>query len=235
MSTPSKRDLLKKEQNLTQNTNPAKKFYKWESDNKTFSWYNKETKENVLTKLPFEFVTLGKPLITVKGFNEKLNKGIFSNEVQTVNDELTVRYFDKNIDPIAIGKWNDIKDTVDAKGAKFHLSIYGYDLKTKEIINISIKGMGVGEWYELQKSWSHRLADEIVQVKSYKEGKTGKNEYTYPAFNLLRSITDEELDVVFDALANLKTFLKEYLSKSGNELKEDINDVEEEPEDDLEF
>lgn len=239
MSTLSKRDLLKKEQNLTSNTNPAKKFYKWESDNKTFSFYNKEKKENILIKLPFEFVTLGRPLVTVKGYNSKLKKGIYSNEVQSVNDELTVRYFDKNIDPIASGKWNDIKDTVDAKGAKYHLSIYGYDLKSKEIINISIKGMGVGKWYELQKNWGQRLADEIVEIKSYKDGKSGSNDFTYPVFSLKRSISDTELDEVLDALAALKGFLKEYFAKNGVEINDDDElkpiEPEIETDDDLEF
>lgn len=238
MSTLSKRDLLRQGQNLSSNTNPAKKFYKWESDNKTFSWYDKEKKQNILIKLPFEFVTLGRPLVTVKGFNQKIGKGLYSNEVQSVNDELTVKYFDKNMEPIAVGKWNDIKDTVDAKGGKYHLSIYGYDLKEKQIINISIKGMGVGEWYELQKNWGNRLADEIVEIKSYKDGKTGSTEYTYPVFNLKRSINDKELDEVFEALGTLKEFLKGYFENKGVELK-DVEVEVEEPEtvevDDLDF
>ena len=70
MSTLSKREQLKASQELTTNTNPAKKFYKWESENKTFSYYHKgETKEeskNVLVDLPFRFVTLGRPLFFVK-------------------------------------------------------------------------------------------------------------------------------------------------------------------------
>lgn len=220
MSTLSKRDLLKKEHDLDLNTNPAKKFFKWESDNKTFSYYDKEEKENVLIELPLEFVLIGKPLIAIKGYNSKLKKWFYSNEVQSINDELTVRYYDKNIDPIAVGKWKDIKETVDVKGAKYHLSIYGYNLIQKEIINISIKGLGVGEWYDLQKNWGNRLADEIVSIKSYKDGKSGSNSFTYPSFSLKRSISDDELDEVFDALTTLKSYLKKYFVNYGINVNE---------------
>ena len=232
----SKRDLLRKEQNLSSNTNPAKKYYKWESDNKVFSYYDKEKEENILVKLPFKFVTLGRPLITVKGFDQKIEKWMYSNEVQSVNDELIVKYFDKNLDEIARGKWNDIKEKVDSKGGKYHLSIYGYDLETKEIINISIKGLGVGEWFTLQKDWGQRLADEIVCVKSYKDGLKGKTKFTYPSFTLERSISDDELDLVLDSLTELKNYLKEYLENKGQNLKEIEEEPTEEPiEEDIEF
>jgi hypothetical protein len=153
MSTLSKREQLKASQELTTNTNPAKKFYKWESENKTFSYYHKgETKEeskNILIDLPFRFVTLGRPLFCVKGFNEKLKLGLYSNEVRSVKDEMTVRYFDKNQPIIAKGIWEDVKGPADNVGGKYHLSIYGYDLDNKEIINIDVKGNGIGEWGNL--------------------------------------------------------------------------------------
>lgn len=223
MST-SKREQLRNAQELTQNTNPAKKFYKWESENKTFSWYNKEENKNVLTKLPFRFVTLGRPLFCVKGFNEKLNIGLYSNEVRSVKDEMIVRYFDKNQPIIAKGVWADVKDKADNVGGKYHLSIYGYDLDSKEIINIDVKGNGIGEWGELFKKNNQRLADEIVIVKGYKEGKKGSVKYTYPTFELERSISDPELDEVFDSLEILKKFHLEYFKNKGVATEEPTSD-----------
>ena len=243
MSTLSKRDQLKASQELTTNTNPAKKFYKWESENKTFSYFQKgETKEeskNVLVELPFRFVTLGRPLFCVKGFNEKLKLGLYSNEVRSVKDEMTVRYFDKNQPVIAKGIWEDVKGLADNVGGKYHLSIYGYDLDSKEIINIDVKGHGIGEWGNLFKRSSARLADEIVIVKGYKDGKTGAVKYTYPTFELERAVSDDELDEVIEALDTLKSFHTEYFKNKNVEpieetdLKETIDN--DEIQDDLEF
>jgi hypothetical protein len=221
MSTLSKRDQLKASQELTTNTNPAKKFYKWESENKTFSYFLKgETKaenKNVLVDLPFRFVTLGRPLFCVKGFNEKLKLGLYSNEVRSVKDEMTVRYFDKNQPVIAKGTWEEVKGLADNVGGKYHLSIYGYDLDNKEIINIDVKGNGIGEWGNLFKKCSSRLADEVVIVKGYKDGKTGAVKYTYPTFELERVVSDDELDDVIEALDVLKAYHTEYFKNKNVE------------------
>jgi len=242
MSTLSKREQLRASQELQQNTNPAKKFYKWESENKTFSFYQKgETKEdskNVLIDLPLRFVTLGRPLFCVKGFNEKLKLGLFSNEVRSVKDEMTVRYFDKKQPIIAKGVWADVKEKADVVGGKYHLSIYGYDLENKEIINIDVKGNGIGEWGNLFKKCSNRLADEIVIVKGYKDGKTGAVKYTYPTFELERAVSDDELEEVIDALDVLKKFHTEYFKDKGAEpVVTEIEVVDEEivDEEDLDF
>lgn len=239
MSNLSKREQLRSSQELQQNANPAKKFYKWVGEHKKFSYYIKETKENVLVDLPFRFVTLGRPLFCVKGFNEKLNIGLYSNEVRSVKDEMTVRYFDKNQPIIAKGVWADVKEKADVVGGKYHLSIYGYDLENHEIINIDVKGNGIGEWGELFKKCSQRLADEIVIVKGFKDGKKGSVKYTYPTFELERAVSDDELDEVIDALDVLKKFHTEYFKKNGSIEEPVIDEIDLEnsgiDEEDLEF
>jgi len=238
MSELSKREQLKASQELQQNSNPAKKFYKWVGEHKKFSYYIKETKENVLVDLPFRFVTLGRPLFCVKGFNEKLNIGLYSNEVRSVKDEMIVRYFDKNQPIIAKGIWADVKEKADVVGGKYHLSIYGYDLENHEIINIDVKGNGIGEWGELFKKCSSRLADEIVIVKGFKDGKKGSVKYTYPTFELERSVSDDELDEVIDALDVLKKYQLDYFKNKGAEPVIDAIDSDvlaTIDEDDLEF
>lgn len=232
MNATSKREQLKASQDLAKATNPAKKFYKWESENKTMSYYHKgETKEdskNVFVDLPFRFVTLGRPLFCVKGFNEKLNLGLYSNEVKSVKDEMVVRYFDKNQPEIARGIWADVKDKADNVGGKYHLSIYGYDLVAKEIINIDVKGNGIGEWGDLFKRCSNRLSDEVVIIKGYKDGKKGSVNYTYPTFELERVISDEELDEVIEALETLKKYQNEYFKTATKAVENEIEVVENE-------
>lgn len=238
MSTTDRRQALKEAQNLSQNTNPAKKFYKWESTNKCFSYFDKEKGEkgeNVLSPLPFKFVTLGRPLFCVKGYNEPNNCGIYSNEVRSVNDQLTVRMFDKSKSTIAKGTWKEVKDACVAKGGKYHLSIYAYDLVAQEIINISIKGLGIQEWGNLYRKCSNRLADEIVSVNGYIDGKKGATKFTYPKFELERVLSDLEIEPVFDALDELNLYLKAYLVKAEpivHEVDLENSGIEE---DDLEF
>lgn len=237
MST-SRREQLKSAQNLSNNTNPAKKFYKWESDNKCFSYFDKEKGEkgeNVLVPLPFRFVTLGRPLFCIKGYNEPNNCGIFSNEVRSVNDKLTVKLFDKSKTEIASGTWKEIKDTCVSKGGKYHLSIYAYDLDNNEIINISIKGLGVQEWGNLYRKCSNRLSDEIVIVKGYADGVKGKTKFTYPTFEMDRVTSDSEVESVFDALDELNSYLDKYLVSKHDTVIEEPEENEDDISDDLEF
>lgn len=234
MSTLDRRQELKNAQNLSANTNPAKKYYKWESTNKCFSYFDKEKGEkgeNVLVQLPFRFVTLGRPLFNVKGYNEPNNCGIYSNEVRSVNDHLTVKMFDKSKTTIAEGTWKEVKDACVAKGGKYHLSIYGLDLDNQEIINISVKGLGIQEWGTLYKKCSNRLADEIVIVKSYIDGKKGATKFTYPKFELERVLSDSEIEPVFDALDELNIYLDKYLKEPKKEVLNDIIESEVEDED----
>jgi hypothetical protein len=237
MSTLDRRQALKDAQNLASNTNPAKKYYKWESTNKCFSYFDKEKGEkgeNVLVKLPFRFVTLGRPLFNVKGYNEPNNCGIWSNEVRSVNDHLTVKMFDKLKTTIAEGTWKEVKDACVSKGGKYHLSIYGFDLETQEIINISIKGLGIQEWGSLYRKCSGRLADEIVIVNGYIDGKKGATKFTYPKFELERSLSDSEIDPVFDALDELNIYLEKYLKAPKTEPAVELAEQEVD-EDDLDF
>lgn len=201
---------------LNVQTNPTKRFYKWDSTNKQFTYYDKEKKENVPAGLPFCFVLLDRPLICVNGYNEPANCGITSNEVRSVKDEIVVRMFDNAKTVIAKGGWNDIKDACVAKGGKYHLSIYGYDLATDEIVNVSVKGMGVGEWGDFFRKNSRRTIDEIVVVKAFKEGKKGSVKFTYPTFSLERSLSDAENEKVEQAYATLRSYLDGYLAKGAS-------------------
>lgn len=236
MSNLSKREQLRSSQELQKSTNPAKKIYKWVGEHKKFSYYIKETKENVLVDLPLRFLTLGRPLFCVKGYNEKLSLGLYSNEVRSVKDEMVVRYFDKNQPIIAKGVWADVKEKAGNVGGKYHLSVYGYDLENKEIINLEIKGNGIGEWGDLFKKCSSRLADEIVIVKGFKDGKKGNVKYTYPIFELERSVSDDELDEVINALDELKKYHAEYFKNKGIEdVADDAPAIIDETDDDLAF
>jgi len=52
-------------------TNPATKFLSWKSNEKLFSYYDKETQSNIEVKLPFKFLVL-EELASVKGWSDSL-------------------------------------------------------------------------------------------------------------------------------------------------------------------
>lgn len=198
--------------------NPATKFLSWKSNDKCFSYYDKEKSENIEVKLPFKFLFLDQ-LQSVKGWSDALSGQIISNEVKTVSDqELNVVCYHKNNKgestktTIAKGLYSQIKDAVVSAGAKYHKSIY-IMLEDGTLANIQLKGAGVAEWGNFFNNNKKRLADEWVIVEKAKEGKKGAVKFTTPEFKFERSISDsesEQADSVFD---ELYTYLQQYLKK----------------------
>lgn len=204
--------------------NPATKFLGWKSNDKCFSYYDKEKQENVLVKLPFKFLFLDQ-LQSVKGWSDALSGQIISNEVKTVSDqELNVVCYHKNnkgekvSTTIAKGLYKDIKDAVVSAGAKYHKSIY-IMLEDGSLANIQLKGAGVAEWSSFFNSNKNRLADEWVVVEKAKDGKKGSVKFTTPDFKFERSITDDEDQSAEVAFNILDEYLKVYLkSKTITEI-----------------
>lgn len=219
--------------------NPATKFLSWKSNDKAFSYYDKEKEENVLVQLPFKFLFLDQ-LQSVKGWSDALSGQIISNEVKTVSDqELTAICYHKNVKcekvstTIAKGLYKDIKDAVVSAGAKYHKSIYVM-LEDGTLANIQLKGACVKEWGDFFNRSKKRLADEWVIVKKVNDGKKGAVKFTTPNFEFEHSLTEDEsvqADEVFDVL---DTYLQSYLKKPVVNI--DVNEPEIlEEEEDLEF
>ena len=117
MSTSNRRSAF-----ATPQSNPATKFFDWKSNDKCFSYYDKEKQENVLVPLPFKFLVLDE-LHAVKGWNDATSSGIFSNEVKFISKEtMTVKPFKGN--EIAKGLYKDIKEKIVAAGGHYVKSIY---------------------------------------------------------------------------------------------------------------
>ena len=217
--------------------NPATKFLRWKSNDKSFSYYDKEKEENVLVQLPFKFLFLDQ-LQSVKGWSDALSGQIISNEVKTVSDqELTAVCYHKNVKgekvstTIAKGLYKDIKDAVVSAGGKYHKSIYVM-LEDGTLANIQLKGACVKEWGDFFNRSKKRLADGWVIVKKVNDGKKGAVKFTTPNFEFERSLTEDEslqADEVFD---ELDAYLQAYLKKPIVQVQEE---QEQEEEDELEF
>lgn len=208
-------------------SNTAKRFLEWKSNDKCFSFYDKEKKENVLVELPFKFLVLDQ-LHTVSGWNDATSSGIFSNEVKFISKQvMTVKPFKGN--EIAKGLYADIKEKVKNAGGHYVKSIY-IMLEDGTLANIQLKGSAVQQWGEFTNKSLSRLPEEWVVVDKAVDGKKGAVKYTTPGFTFGGSLSDKEAaqaDLVFD---ELETYLKAYLIKE--EAPVEVEDLET---DDLDF
>ena len=224
----------------TPQSNPATKFLSWKSNDKNFSYYDKESQTNVAVELPFKFLVLDE-LASVKGWSDKLTGSIISNEVKFISKEnLRVKCYHKNLKgeststEIASGIYKDIKETVNTAGAKYHKSIY-IMLEDGTLANIQLKGAAVQAWGNFTQKTKSRLPDEWVVVEKAIDGKKGAVKFTTPEFKFHKSLSEGEAQMADEAFNILESYLKTYLAKS----EPIVNDIEvldeEEVIDDLEF
>ena len=225
MSTSNRRSAF-----ATPQQNPATKFIDWKSNEKQFSYYDKEKSENVLIPLPFKFLVLDE-LHTVKGWNDATQSAIFSNEVKFISREtMTVKPFKGN--EIAKGLYKDIKEKIQSAGAHYVKSIY-IMLEDGSLANLQLKGSAVQEWGEFTKKTRNRLPDEWIVVKSFKEGKKGAVKFTMPEFTFERSLSEGEAEMADEAFDILEAYLKAYLVKA-EPIVDDL-EVVDDPSPDLDF
>lgn len=224
----------------TPQSNPATKFLSWKSNDKNFSYYDKESQTNVAVELPFKFLVLDE-LASVKGWSDKFTGSIISNEVKFISKEnLRVKCYHKNLKgeststEIASGIYKDIKEIVNTAGAKYHKSIY-IMLEDGSLANIQLKGAAVQAWGNFTQKTKSRLPDEWVVVEKAIDGKKGAVKFTTPEFKFLKSLSEGEAEMADEAFNVLESYLKTYLAKA----EPIVNDVEvideEEVIDDLEF
>ena len=192
-----------------QNQNPAKRFLEWKSNDKTFSYYDKEKGANVSVKLPFKFLTL-KELHTVKGWNDNSESAIYSNEVKFIGTEpLTVKSFKGG--ELAKGLYKDIRSRVKDVGGHYVKSIYIMS-ESGEIYNLQLKGSAVQMWGDFTKKTRSRLSDEWVSVTGADERKKGSIEYSVPIFKYGQSLCEDDCKNADEVYAVLDMYIQTYLA-----------------------
>lgn len=213
--------MSRRDEFTKQNTNPAKQFLEWKSDEKAFQYYDKEKQENVKLEPPFKFLTL-KEMHTVKGWNDASQSAIFSNEVKFIgSEELTVKSFKGG--EIAKGLYKEIKSKILGAGGHYTKSIYAM-LEDGTLINFQLKGSAVQQWGEfIEKSWS-RLKDEWVEVVEAEEKQKGSIKYTVPVFRFNTSLTDEEAKQADEVYDTLELYMKSY--KTVKDMQSNLPPVE---------
>jgi len=226
MSTSNRRSAF-----ATPQSNPATKFIDWKSNDKCFSYYDKEEQKNVLIPLPFKFLVLDE-LHTIKGWNDATSSAIYSNEVKFISKEvMNVKPFKGN--EIAKGLYKDIKEKIVAAGGHYVKSVY-IMLEDGTLANLQLKGSAVQKWGEFTQKTRNRLPDEWVQVSTALEGKKGAVKFNTPEFTFFKSLSEDEANLADEAFNTLETYLKAYLVKAEPIIEDEVlgNDADG---DDLEF
>lgn len=215
-------------------SNPATKFLEWKSNDKCFSYYDKEKQENVKVPLPLKFVIL-EHYHTIKGWNDASESGIYSNEVlYTGSEELEVKSFKGGL--IVKGIYKDIKQKVNESGGKYHRSIYAVT-NDLEIINISLKGAAVSEYSKfIKENGDNFFTQNWVEITDVIDGKKGSIKFSSPVFKKSTPIKDASKIKPF--AETLQSYMNDYMPKaSGERVNSTVDAYNEskEIEDDLPF
>lgn len=190
--------------------NPTSKYLEWKSNDKSFSYYDKEAGENVKVELPLKFLFL-QNYHTVKGWNDASESGIYSNEVFYIGSEpMTVRSFKGGV--IAEGLYKDIKPTITAAGGKYNRSIYVM-LEDGTVANISLKGSGVRQWSDFKEANENLIDNQWVEVLTSNDEKKGSIKYSTPEFTVGANLTKQDSAKADDVAAELKAYLDGYFKK----------------------
>lgn len=198
--------------------NPAQKFLEWKSNDKCFSYYDKEKKENIKIELPIKIQFL-EEFHTIKGFSDKFQAGIYSNEIKfTSKDELTVKIHGQN-QIVAEGLYNDIRLKIIDAGGKYHKSIYC--LLNGELVNISLKGSAVsafslfanGDKKAKVEGNSGKFESHFIEINEADDLKKGATKYSVPVFSIGNPYTKEELQQAIDAYGEVVEYYSKYTDK----------------------
>lgn len=199
--------------------NPSTRWFDWNGEKGSISYYDKEKKETIAVPLPFTFILLDE-LATVRGWDDMSKSGIYSNEVKdTRTDILVVKAFKGGT--IAEGIYRDIKDKVNSAGGSYSANCYiafknGDGLK---IGAIRFKGAALGAWMEFKKGNGRAMIEKAVSIEGSVEGKKGRVIFHVPKFSLMQ-ISNETMSAAVDLDKELQEFLKSYLSRNKKDQAE---------------
>ena len=204
-------------------SNPTTIFIDWKSNEKHFSYYDKENKIQVAIPLPFRFLALNE-MHTVKGWSDAFQSGIYSNEVKLISTQpLSVKTF-KN-DKIATGLYSEIKEKIKAAGAHYVKSVYVM-LDDGSLANLQLKGSACQAWSDFTKKNRSRISEEWITVANAIEGKKGAVTFYSPEFRLDKSLSKNEVDLADELFNTLEIYLNSYFLNSNSQDKHSAEDEE---------
>lgn len=204
-------------------SNPATKYLGWDTQASAWEFYDKENKQSCTLPSSTAFIVLDQ-LNTAKGWDDRKG-GLWSNEVRSVADQLTIRSKDG---VVATGTWSEVKTT---NGIKFTKSVYamakvgeGY-----ELVNFQLKGCALTAWIEFQDSiggQSKLEGDVVVAVKDVVADKKGAVSFNKPVFGIVAESLSPAASEEADGMdSDLQHYLDSYLNTPKEPSAEEENDT----------
>ncbi len=209
--------------------NPVQMFIEWNNKG-YFSYYNKETKQEVsLSKM--RFVVLDQ-LNTIKGFHKATQTGIFANEVHNLSKEdFKVQTYKKLL--VAGGKYNDIKDTIKAVGGKFCKAVYvllfneeGTDFN---FVSLQLTGASLNVWFDTLDNLTNLYETGFIWDGSFSNETNGGISYTKPIFKTFKEIPESIDAEAQEKDTLLQNYFKQYKDVKEEPPKQNFDDIDDIP------
>ena len=195
---------------------PVKKYLSWSSNEKCFTYWDKEAKENKKLPLPTKFIHYDE-MSTIKGWHDASGSGIYSNEIKSTKTEpLSVRAFKGG--EIASGLYQDIKSKVNSAGGDYHVSLYAE--LNGEIVNFSFKGAALMTWSDFAKENRKLFLANYVNVVGALDAKKGSVKYSIPVFQIGDKIEASVSDLSDKNYDELTSYFKARKANSASASEE---------------
>jgi len=214
--------------------NPAEMFISWSGSKGKFTFYDKELNVNVEFENPIYIIPLDE-LATIRGFHDKSQSGIYSNEVKnTTKEKFVVKAFKGGT--ITSGLYQEIKGKLE--GGDYAKSVYAAFISVNEdkttdlkLVNLCLHGSGIGPWIDARIQVDS--GNVIILEPSKEQLKKGATVYYSP--KITKSVVRKDLlDRCIDMDKDLQKYLKSYFNKPVQEIEQitesqsaDIPDLEE--------
>jgi hypothetical protein len=194
--------------NPTTIINPAKLNIDWKGSENKFVGYNRETKQT--SDMPKEmYIIVLDQLVSITGYSESQNTGIYSNEIKySTTEELVVQT--KN-GIAAKGLYRDIKDKIKVLGGNFTKSVYACLITPQEkgqtpkleLVNFKMAGSALRPWGEAKPGDDGCVIKLTINNLLLKKGRT---EYYSPTIEKL-SVRQDILDLAVSLDRDLQKYL----------------------------
>jgi hypothetical protein len=196
--------------------NPASKFICWSGSKGKFYYYDKELGEkgeNVYFEKEIYVIPLDE-LSTIKGFHDRSQSGIYSNEVKnTTKEPFIVKAFKGGL--IADGLYQDIKGKLE--GGDYAKSVYCALINIKadkttelELVNLSLHGSSIGPWIDAKIQVDS--GNVIILKPSTNSLKKGQTVYFAPEI-IKSKVRQDILEKCKMMDRDLQIYLKGYLNR----------------------
>ena len=187
---------------------PCKSFMQWAAKKAELSYYDKETKLDVIVPIPFRFLVLDE-LHTIRGYNKPKKEGYWSNEVRDTKKQVIKIQSKAGVQ--AEGLYEDIKGKV--AGAKYNKAVYIAYFDTNKALKLGcllLSGTAMSDWFDFCKGKNVKTG--AIKIEGTRKVEDGEDVYYSPIFNQIECKPETEaLAIELDKA--LQVYLKAYFSK----------------------